>query len=139
MSINKVIVSGNLTRDAELKSLPNGTDVLEFGIAVNERRKNQTGEWEDSPNYFDCSLYGKRAEGLSRYMVKGRKVAIEGKLQWRQWEKDGERRSKVSIVANEIDLMDNGKNVQNENVHSENVQNSYEPPADQYADSDIPF
>lgn len=134
MSINKVIVSGNLTRDAELKSLPSGTDVLEFGIAVNERRKNnQTGEWEDSPNFFDCSLFGKRAEGLSRYMVKGRKVALEGKLQWRQWERDGEKRSKVSIVVNEVDLMDNGKTVQNENVQNENVQ------SDQYADSDIPF
>ena len=134
MSINKVLLTGNLTRDAELKSLPSGTDVLEFGIAVNERRKNnQTGEWEDCPNFFDCSLFGKRADGLSRYMVKGRKVALEGKLQWRQWEKDGEKRSKVSIVVSEVDLMDNGKNVQNENVQNENVQ------SDQYADSDIPF
>ena len=133
MSINKVIISGNLTRDAELKSLSSGTDVLEFGIAVNERRKNnQTGEWEDSPNFFDCSLFGKRAEGLSRYMVKGRKVALEGKLQWRQWEKDGEKRSKVSIVVNEVDLMDNGRNVQNETVQNQE-------PTDQYADSDIPF
>lgn len=133
MSINKVLLTGNLTRDAELKSLPSGTDVLEFGIAVNERRKNnQTGEWEDCPNFFDCSLFGKRAEGLSRYMVKGRKVALEGKLQWRQWERDGEKRSKVSIVVNEVDLMDNGRNVQNENIQNQE-------PTDQYADSDIPF
>lgn len=81
MSINKVLISGNLTRDPEVRSTAGGMCVMQFGVAVNERRKNnQTGEWEDYPNFIDCTLFGKRAESLSRILAKGAKVAIEGKL-----------------------------------------------------------
>ena len=89
MSINRVVVSGNLTRDPELRSTANGTAVLSLGIAVNDRRKNpQTGEWEDFPNFIDCTMFGARAEAVSRYLSKGQKVLIEGKLRWSQWERD---------------------------------------------------
>lgn len=133
MSINKVILGGNLTRDAELKSIPNGSSVLEFGIAVNERRKNNhTGQWEDRPNFFDCTMFGNRADGLAPYMTKGRKVVLEGRLQWKQWEKDGQKRSKVNIIVNELEYMDRGENVQNQNQKT--VQNE-----GLLADSDIPF
>jgi single-strand DNA-binding protein len=107
MSINRVVISGNLTRDPELRSLPSGLPVLQLGVAVNDRRKNsETGEWEDVPNFFDVSIFGPRAEALSRYLGKGSKVAIEGRLRWRQWEtSEGDKRSKVEIVADELEFM----------------------------------
>lgn len=106
MSINRVCISGNLTRDPEIRSTAGGTSVMGFGVAVNDRRKNaQTGEWEDYPNFVDCTLFGKRAEALERYLSKGSKVAIEGKLRWSQWESDGGKRSKLEVVVDEIEFM----------------------------------
>lgn len=108
MSINRVVISGNLTRDAELRNTASGMSVLGLGIAVNDRRRNQqTGEWEDYPNYIDCTMFGTRAEKLSRYLVKGTKVAIEGRLRWSQWEaKDGSgKRSKIEVIVDEIEFM----------------------------------
>lgn len=106
MSINRVIISGNLTRDPELRSTATGMPVLSFGVAVNDRRKNnQTGEWEDYPNFLDCTMFGTRAESLSRYLTKGTKVSIEGKLRWSQWERDGQKRSKVEIIVDELEFM----------------------------------
>ena len=106
MSINKVVISGNLTRDPELRQTANGFPVLGFGVAVNERRKNpQTGEWADYPNFIDCTMFGARAESVSRFLSKGSKVAIEGKLRWSQWERDGQKRSKIEVVVDEIEFM----------------------------------
>lgn len=106
MSINRAIISGNLTRDPELRSTAGGMPVLGFGVAVNDRRKNQqTGEWEDYPNFIDCTMLGNRAESLSRYLSKGSKVAIEGKLRWSQWERDGQKRSKIEVVVDDIKLV----------------------------------
>ena len=106
MSINKVFISGNLTRDCELRFTASGTAVLGFGVAVNDRRKNQqTGEWEDYPNYIDCAVFGARAESLSRMLAKGSKVAVEGHLRYSSWERDGQRRRKLEVVAEEIELM----------------------------------
>ena len=106
MSINKVILTGNLTRDPELRATPSGTSVLSFSIAVNDRRKNpSSGEWEDVPNYIDCSLFGTRAEGLAKYLFKGSKVGVDGKLRWSQWEKDGQKRSKVDVTVDNIELL----------------------------------
>ena len=106
MSINRAIVSGNLTRDPDLKATAGGTSILTFGMAVNDRRKNpQTGEWEEVPNYLDVTVFGARAEPLSRFLSKGTKVCVEGKLRWSSWEKDGERRSKIEIIADEIEFL----------------------------------
>lgn len=106
MSINRVFISGNLTRDPELRSTASGMAVLGFGVAVNDRRKNQrTGEWEDYPNYIDCAVFGARAESLSRMLAKGSKVAVEGHLRYSSWEMDGQRRRKLEVVAEEIELM----------------------------------
>lgn len=84
MSINRVEVTGHLTRDPELRQTAGGMSVLSFGIAVNDRRKNANGEWEDYPNFLDCTLFGARADGVSQYIHKGSKVAIDGKLRWSQ-------------------------------------------------------
>ena len=126
MSINRVNISGNLTRDPELRATTGGTQVLSFGMAVNDRRKNQqTGEWEDYPNFVDCTMFGSRAEKVSRYLTKGCKVAVEGKLRYSQWERDGQKRSKLEVIVEEIELMSR--------------QQAAEPaPSDAY-DEDIPF
>lgn len=106
MSINRAIVSGNLTRDPELRTTSGGMAVLSLGVAVNDRRKNAaTGEWEDVPNFIDCTMFGSRAEAVSRYLSKGSKVCVEGRLRWSQWERDGQKRSKVEVVVDEIEFM----------------------------------
>lgn len=110
MSINRVNISGNLTRDPELRQTQGGMAILSLGVAVNDRRKNQqTGEWEDVPNFVDCVVFGTRAEKLAQFLAKGSKVAIEGKLRWSQWEKDGARRSKLEVIVDEIEFMSRGQ------------------------------
>ncbi len=104
MSVNRVVISGNLTRDPELRSTQSGMNILTFGMAVNDRRRNaQTGEWEDYANFVDCVLFGNRAEWLSRDLHKGKKVFVEGKLRYSTWERDGQRRSKLEVVVDDID------------------------------------
>lgn len=107
MSINRVCISGNLTRDPELRQTAGGSQVLGVGVAVNDRRKNQqTGQWEDVPNFVDCVVFGNRAEALAAILHKGDKVAIDGRLRYSSWEaKDGTRRSKLEVVAEEVELM----------------------------------
>lgn len=104
MSINRVALSGNLTRDPDLRTASNGINILTFGMAVNDRRRNgQTGEWEDYANFIDCVLFGNRAEWLAKDLRKGKKVYVEGKLRYSSWERDGQRRSKIEVVVEEID------------------------------------
>ena len=105
MSINRVNITGNLTRDPEMRHTASGMQVLSFGVAVNDRAKDANGEWADRPNFIDCTMFGTRAEAVSRYISKGSKVAIEGKLRWSQWEKDGQKRSKLEVIVDEIEFM----------------------------------
>lgn len=101
-NINRACISGNLTRDAELRG---GGNVLSFSVAVNDRRKNpDTDEWEDVPNFIDCVMFGTRAAKLERWLTKGTKVFVEGKLRWSQWETDGQKRSKVEVVVSEVEF-----------------------------------
>lgn len=110
MSVNKVMVTGNLTRDPELRSTAGGTQVLNFGIAVSDRRRNpQSGEWEDYPNFIDCVVFGARADALSRFLTKGTKVAIDGRLRYDAWQdQSGNRRSRIQVVCENIDFMSRG-------------------------------
>ena len=132
MSINRVVVSGNLTRDPELRVTPGGTQVLGFGVAVNDRRRNQqTGEWENYPNFIDCTMFGNRAEALSRILRKGMKVAIEGKLRYSSWgdKNGGGRRSKVEIIPDEVVLMSqnpNGQQAPQQYAPQWNAQQAYQ-------------
>ena len=107
MSINHVTLSGNLTRDPELRSTQSGMNILNFGMAVNDRRRNgATGEWEDYANFVECVLFGSRAEFLSRTLHKGSKVAVVGKLRYSSWENEqGQRRSKLEVVVEDLDFM----------------------------------
>ena len=103
--INRVVVSGRATRDAELRRTQGGMAIMSFGIAVNDRRKNsQTGEWEDVAGFYDCSMFGNRAESLSNFIAKGMQLMVEGKLRYSKWERNGETKSKVEIIAEEVVL-----------------------------------
>ena len=134
MSINKVIISGNLTRSPELKQTQGGTSVLQMGVAVNDRRKNpSTGEWEDVANGVDCVLFGTRAERVAQYLDKGTKVAIEGRLRYRAWEQDGQRRSKLEVVVDEIEFMSRQQQPQQAYQQQPYQQQAYQQPSYQQA------
>lgn len=105
MSINQVTISGNLGRDSELRKTQSGMAILSFTVAVNERRKNSQGEWSDYTNWIGVSMFGTRAEKLHDYLKKGTKVCVQGKLRYSEWERDGQKKSKVEVIADEIELM----------------------------------
>lgn len=107
MNINRVVLSGNLTRDAEMRSTRNGSSVLNFRIASNDRKLNkQTNQWEDVPNYVDCSIFGKRAENVEPFLRRGIKVCVEGKLRWSKFDtRDGGTREKLEVIVDELELM----------------------------------
>ena len=106
-NINRVILTGNLTRDPELRSLPSGMSVCSLRVACNTRRKNNsTGEWEDKPNFFDVTVWGAQGENCARYLAKGRPVAIDGRLEWREWQaNDGGKREAIEIVADSVQFL----------------------------------
>lgn len=107
--LNSVILVGRLTRAPELKSLPSGAQVCELGLAVNESFKTRDGDWEERVNFFDVSVWGGQGESCSRYLDKGRQVAIQGRLRWESWEREGQRRSKVTVVANRVQFLSDGR------------------------------
>jgi single-strand DNA-binding protein len=107
-NINRVVITGNLTRDPELRSTPGGTAVCKLRVAVNSRRKDgQSGEWVDKPNYFDVTVWGAQGENCSTYLSKGRPVAVDGRLDWREWEaQDGSgKRQAVEIIADSVQFL----------------------------------
>ena len=107
VDINNVVLIGRLTRDAELKIITSGQAVCKFSIAVNRRRKNGD-QWEDEANFFDIVVWGKQGESLHQYLVKGKMVGVNGELRQDRWQQDGQNRSKVEIVANNVQLLGGG-------------------------------
>ena len=109
-NINRVIITGNLTADPELRSLPSGTSVCKLRVACNTRRKDgASGEWVDKPNYFDVTVWGAQGENCARYLAKGRGVAVDGRLEWREWESDAGKRSAVDIIADSVQFLGGGQ------------------------------
>jgi len=105
-NINRVVLTGNLTADPELRNLPTGTAVCKLRVACNTRRKGAGGEWEDKPNYFDVTVWGAQGENSARYLSKGRPVAIDGRLEWREWQdKEGNKRQSVEIIADSVQFL----------------------------------
>jgi single-strand DNA-binding protein len=106
-NVNVVVITGNLTRDPELRHLGSGTAVCKLRVAVNSRRKDgQSGEWVDKPNYFDVTVWGAQGENCASYLAKGRPVAVEGRLDWREWEdQGGNKRQSVEIIANTVQFL----------------------------------
>ncbi len=120
MSINRVVLTGNLTRDPEVRRTQSGMAIMSFGIAVNDRRKNgQTGEWEDYANFIDCTMFGTRAEAVSNYLSKGSKIGLEGKLRYSTWERDGQKRSKLEVIVDELEFL-SPRNSQNNGGYQNN-------------------
>jgi single-strand DNA-binding protein len=153
MNINRVVLTGNLTREPELRSTNNGFSICNLGIAVNTRRKNNaTGAWEDRPNYFRVTVLGKQGENCAQYLSKGRPVAIDGRLEWRQWEdKNGQKRESIDIIAESVQFLGGRDEAVNGNGFSSNVGETESdvpidtgdfetaPVAAGAADDDIPF
>jgi single-strand DNA-binding protein len=105
--INRVTIVGRLTRDPELRHLPSGTAVLQLGVAVNGRQKDEAGNWIDKPNFFDVKVFGNQADTLNTHLSKGRRIGVDGRLDWSSWEaQDGSKRSKVEIVAQSVQFLD---------------------------------
>ena len=105
-NINSVVITGNLTRDPELRQTPSGTPVCGMRVAVNSRRKDSSGDWVDKPNYFDVTVWGAQGENCANYLFKGRPVAIQGRLDWREWEaKDGGKRQSIEIIAETVQFL----------------------------------
>lgn len=135
MDINRITVIGRLTKDAELKYSGKGTPVLTFGIAVNKKVLRED-KWIDEVYYFDCVIFGKKAEGLSQYLNKGKQVGIDGELQQKRWKtQDGANRSKVSIYVNLLQFFST-RELGKENISSESVDDE---PMDSFDDDTIPF
>jgi single-strand DNA-binding protein len=139
--INRVTLVGRLTRDPELRALPSGTSVLSLGLAVNGRQKDQSGNWIDKPNFFDVKVFGGQADMLANHLAKGRRVGIDGRLDWSSWEaQDGSKRSKVEVVAQSVQFLDSrGDAASGENQFVPAGAASGSDADFQGADDDIPF
>jgi single-strand DNA-binding protein len=140
--INRVVLVGRLTRDPELRHLPSGSPVLQLGLAVNGRQQDQMGNWIDKPNFFDVKLFGNRAESLAQHLAKGRRIGVDGRLDWSSWEaQDGSKRSKVEIVAFEIQFLDSRGDgeAQPQYVPASDVAANQDDFAPVGVDDDIPF
>lgn len=143
MSINNVAVSGYLSKEPDLRQTQSGMAILSFGICVNDKRKNQkTGEWEDYPNFIDCKMFGAYAESMSQHLHKGTKAVVEGKLNQQTWEKDGQKRSRIEIIVNTIDIMSlqQPKKVQSTQSYGQPTSTTFTgDDIDEVADEEIPF
>lgn len=140
--MNIVVISGNITRQPEYMVTKNGSGVLKFGIAVNERWKNnQTGEWEERPNFFDVIMFGRRTEWLSNNLRKGMKVIVEGKLQYSSWDdkQTGKKRSKVEVVANDVELPPRQQGNQSQQQQGYQGQQGRGYQSQDVYDEDVPF
>lgn len=107
-SINQVILMGNLTRDPELRTTPSGQSVCSFSLAVNRSWQGQDGSQQDAVDYFDITAWGKLGELVNQYLSKGRKCLVQGRLSQRSWEQEGQKRSKVEVVASDVTFLDGG-------------------------------
>jgi single-strand DNA-binding protein len=128
MNINRVVLTGNLTRDPELRSTPGGLAICKLGIAVNTRRKNSEGQWEEKPNFFRVTVFGRQAESCGTYLKKGRPVAIDGRLEWSSWENDGQKRESIDIIADTVQFLGGREDAGNGNGYSSSVRTTSRPP-----------
>ena len=145
-SVNRVVLVGNLTRDPELRSLPSGTSVCSLRVACNTRRKDASGEWVDKPNYFDVTVWGAQGENCANYLHKGRPVAVDGRLEWREWEKDGVKRQSVDIIADSVQFLgsreggeNGGRSAPQTDVPADTSDFQPAPAGGKSGDDDIPF
>jgi single-strand DNA-binding protein len=151
MNINRVVLTGNLTRDPELRAVGE-TSICKLRIACNTRRKNNSsGQWEEKPNFFDVTVFGARGENCAKYLSKGRPVAIDGRLEWREYEVEGQKRQSVDIIADNVQFLGGRDDAGNGNGYSGGARVSESdvpmdtsdfetaPVVSGAADDDIPF
>jgi single-strand DNA-binding protein len=113
-NINRVVLTGNLTRDPELRTTPSGTSVCSLRIASNTRRKDGSGNWVEKPNFFDVTVWGAQGENCANYLSKGRPIALDGRLEWREWEdKEGNKRQAVDIIADSVQFLGSREGAEN--------------------------
>jgi single-strand DNA-binding protein len=118
MNINRVVLTGNLTRDPEVRATGGGMAICKLGIAVNTRRKNSDGQWEEKPNFFRVTVFGRQAESCGQYLKKGRPVAIDGRLEWSTWESEGQKRESIDIIADSVQFLGGRDDAGNGNGYS---------------------
>lgn len=151
MNINRVVLTGNLTRDPEMRATPGGLAICKLGIAVNTRRKNNEGQWEEKPNFFRVTVFGRQAESCGQYLKKGRPIAVDGRLEWSTWETEGQKRESIDIIADTVQFLGGRDDAGGSNGFSNGVQPvesdvaidtaDFEtvPAAATTSDDDIPF
>lgn len=137
-NINRVLITGNLTRDPELRTFEGGGAVCNMRVAVNSRIKRD-GEWVDKPNYFDVATFGKNAENCNKYLSRGRPIAVDGRLDWREFEHNGQTRQAVQIIADSIQFLDSGERGERQRDDDIPVHAGDFSPTAASADDDIPF
>jgi single-strand DNA-binding protein len=131
MNINRVVLTGNLTRDPEVRSTNNGLAICKLGIAVNTRRRNnETGTWDEKANFFRVTVFGRQAESCGQYLKKGRPVAIDGRLEWSEYEVEGQKRQSIDIIADTVQFLGGRDDVAGGNGFSSGVRS---------AESDVPI
>jgi single-strand DNA-binding protein len=145
-NINRVVMTGNLTRDPELRSTSGGTSVCSLRIASNTRRKDGSGNWVDKPNFFDVTVWGAQGENCAQYLSKGRPVAVDGRLEWREWEdQNGNKRQSVDIIADSVQFLgsreggENGGRFTPQSDVPADTSDYTSAPAGSSGDDDIPF
>jgi single-strand DNA-binding protein len=148
-NINRVVLTGNLTRDPELRNTPSGTPVCGLRVACNTRRKDASGQWVDKPNYFDVTVWGAQGENCAQYLQKGRPVAVDGRLEWREWDdKEGNKRQSVDIIADSVQFLgsrdgdgngNGGRFTPQSDVPADTADFKAAPVGTGQSDDDIPF
>lgn len=139
-NMNVVVVSGNLTKDPELRSLPSGNSVCNLRLAVNDRFKDKDGEWKDRPFYFNVTVWGKMGEAIAQHLARGSGLIIQGKLEWREWETDdGTKRQAVDIIAREVQWMPKGDGGGSRDSGRSSAGDPPMPRSATQDDDDIPF
>jgi single-strand DNA-binding protein len=145
-NINRVVITGNLTRDPELRSTGSGMSVCSLRIASNSRRKDGSGNWVEKPNFFDITVWGAQGENCAQYLSKGRPVAVDGRLDWREWEdKQGNKRQSIDIIADSVQFLgsreggENGGRFTPQSDVPADTSDYASAPAGNSGDDDIPF
>jgi single-strand DNA-binding protein len=146
-NINRVVLTGNLTRDPELRNTNSGTPVCSLRIATNSRRKDASGTWVEKPNYFDVTVWGAQGENCAQYLSKGRPVAVDGRLDWREWQdQQGNKRQSIDIIADSVQFLgsregggDNGGRFTPQSDVPADTADFASAPAGSAGDDDIPF
>lgn len=140
MAINTCTISGNLTRDSELAWTKNGgTPVLSFCVAVDEGYKSADGEWVKTPAFVDCTMFGNRANSIHKYLTKGTHLTVQGKLRYSSWERDGQKRHKLDVLAQEVDFRTSERRESADMPPAEPGNDAEQYPGDAYYDENIPF